>query len=197
MRQDASANETLSTGQSLRRFLLEAGPLGAFFVGYVGWNLWVATGVLMAAVLVVLALSYHWERRIPLMPLVTAVVVLIFGGLTLVLRDEAFIKMKPTIVNGLFAFALFLGLAFGKALLKPLFNPVFQLDDSGWKKLSLRWALFFVFLALVNEVVWRSFSTDFWVNFKVFGNLPLTLLFAVSQVPLIQRHSLEAPSAAR
>jgi intracellular septation protein len=193
----AAPPERLDAGQSLRRFLLEAGPLGAFFIGYVGWDLWVATGVLMAAVLAALVLSYHWERRIPLMPVITAIVVVIFGGLTLLLQDEVFIKMKPTIVNALFAVALLGGLALGKPLLKPLFGPVFQLDEAGWKKLSLRWALFFIFLALLNEVIWRSFSTDFWVNFKVFGNLPLTLLFAPVQVPLIQRHSLTPPESAR
>jgi intracellular septation protein len=178
----------LDAKTSLRRFVLEIGPLGAFFVGYVGWNLMVATAVLMAAVVAALAISYRTERKVPLMPIVTAVMVLIFGGLTLILQDETFIKMKPTIVNGLFATALFAGLAFGKPLLQPLLGSVLQLDLAGWKKLSLRWACFFVFMACLNEFVWRSFSTDFWVNFKVWGNFPLTLIFAAAQYPLILRH---------
>jgi intracellular septation protein len=191
----APSEKSLDAGQSMRRFLLEAGPLGAFFVGYVVWNLFVATGVLMVAVVVALALSYYWERRIPFMPLVTAAMVLVFGGLTLYLKDETFIKMKPTIVNSLFAAALFIGLAFGRGLLKPLFGPAFQLDDAGWRKLSFRWGCFFVFLALLNEYIWRSYSEAFWVNFKVWGMFPLTLLFAVSQVPLIQKHSIVSSSA--
>ena len=185
----------IDAGTSLRRFVLEVGPLGAFFVGYVGWNLMVATAVLMVAVVVALAISYRTERKVPLMPIVTAVMVLIFGGLTLLLQDETFIKMKPTIVNGLFATALFAGLAFGKPLLQPLLGSVLQLDRAGWKKLSLRWACFFVFMAGLNEVIWRSFSTDFWVNFKVWGNFPLTLIFAAAQYPLILRH-MPKPEAA-
>jgi len=171
------------------RFLLEVGPLGAFFVGYVGWNLMVATALLMVAISVSLFFSIRLEKRVPLMPLVTAAMVLIFGGLTLILQDEIFIKMKPTIVNGLFALALFTGHVLNRPLLRPLFGPVFELDDDGWRKLSLRWAFFFVFLGALNEVIWRNFSTDFWVNFKVFGNFPLTLIFAMLQVPLINRHA--------
>jgi len=195
---------------SLRRFALEIGPLAVFFFTYIGWDyvfpraepvkpgdiadsLMAATGVLMVAVVVSLALSYKWERRIPLMPLVTAVMVLIFGGLTIILRDEIFIKMKPTIVNSLFAAALFAGLLFNKAFLQPLLGHTLQLSDRGWRVLTWRWAFFFVFLACLNEVIWRSFSTDFWVSFKAWGMFPLTLVFALSQVPLIQRHALEAP----
>ena len=126
------------------------------------------------------------------MPLVTAVMVLIFGGLTIVLRDEIFIKMKPTIVNCLFAAALFLGLAFNKPFLQPLLGHTLQLSGQGWRVLTWRWAFFFVFLAGLNEIVWRSFSTDFWVSFKAWGMFPITLVFALAQVPLIQRHALEA-----
>lgn len=184
----APNQKPIDANTSLRRFILEVGPLGAFFIGYVGWNLMVATAVLMVAVVLALAISYRTERKVPLMPIVTAVMVLIFGGLTLILRDETFIKMKPTIVNGLFAAALFTGLAFGRPLLQPLLGSVLQLDRAGWKKLSLRWACFFVFMACLNEIVWRNTSTDFWVNFKVWGNFPLTLIFAAAQYPLILRH---------
>ena len=195
---------------SLRRLLLEMGPLAVFFFTYVGWDyvfppaepikpgelshsLTAATAVLMVAVLVSLALSYKWERRIPLMPLVTAVMVTIFGGLTIILRDEIFIKMKPTIVNSLFAAALFAGLMFNKPFLQPLLGHTLQLRDQGWRVLTWRWAFFFVFLAVLNEIIWRNFSTDFWVSFKAWGMFPLTLLFALAQVPLIQRHALDAP----
>lgn len=197
---------------SMRRFLLEIGPLAVFFCTYVGWDyvfppptplapgalsqsLMAATVVLMVAVVASLALSYKWERRLPLMPLVTAVMVVIFGGLTIILRDEIFIKMKPTIVNTLFAATLFVGIAFNKSFLQPLLGHTLQLSDRGWRILSWRWAFFFVFLAGLNEVIWRSFSTDFWVSFKAWGMFPITLLFAISQVPLIQRHALEAPPA--
>jgi intracellular septation protein len=197
---------------SLRRFLLEIGPLAVFFFVYIGWDrafppaeplkpgaltpsLSAATAVLMVAVVVSLALSYKWERRIPLMPLVTAVMVLIFGGLTILLQDEIFIKMKPTIVNCLFALALFAGLAFNRPFLQPLLGHALQLSDRGWRILTWRWAFFFVFLALLNEFVWRSFSTDLWVSFKAWGMFPITLVFAVAQVPLIQRHAATASQA--
>ena len=173
----------------LQRFLVETGPLGAFFVAYVGWNLMTATAVLMVTICISLIFSIKVEKRVPAMPLVTAVVVLIFGGLTLYLNNDVFIKMKPTIVNCLFALALFGGLAFGRPLLKPLFGPVFQLEQAGWMKLSFRWACFFLVLAGINEVVWRTTSTDFWVSFKVFGLLPLTLVFAAVQVGLLQKHA--------
>ncbi len=202
--------QTPDAKTSLRRFALEIGPLAVFFFTYVGWDyifpraepakpgeiadsLMAATGVLMMAVLVSLALSYRWERRVPLMPLVTAVMVLIFGGLTIILRDAIFIKMKPTIVNSLFAAALFAGLAFNKAFLQPLLGHTLQLSNQGWRVLTWRWAFFFVFLAGLNEVIWRNFSEAFWVSFKAWGMFPLTLVFALAQVPLIQRHALDAP----
>lgn len=175
----------------LLRLVIEFGPLGAFFGGYFVWDLMVATAIFMVAIVISLGLSVSLERRVPLMPLVTCVVVLVFGGLTLLLDSELFIKMKPTIVNSLFAFVLFTGLAFGRPFLKYLFGPVFRLDDAGWKKLSFRWACFFVFMALLNEAVWRLMSTDFWVSFKVFGNMPITLVFALAQIPLLNRHAIE------
>jgi intracellular septation protein len=129
------------------------------------------------------------------MPLVSGLVILVFGGLTIVLRDELFIKLKPTIVNGLFATVLLGGLALGKPLLGYVFGAVFQLTDEGWRKLTLRWGLFFVCLALLNEVVWRTLSTDAWVTFKVFGIMPLTLVFALAQLPLLTRHALPEGAA--
>ena len=175
----------------LNRTFIEFGPLGAFFVCYFVWDLMVATAAFIPAMLVSLFFSIRLEKRVPLMPLVTTVVVVIFGGLTLILQDDTFIKMKPTIVNGLFAFTLFAGLLFRRAFLKYLFGPVFQLTDEGWFKLSFRWACFFVFMAVLNEIVWRTQTESFWVSFKVFGNMPLTIVFALSQLPLIQRHSTD------
>ncbi len=198
---------------SLRRMLLELGPLAAFFFTYVLWDrifppaaplapgdlapgLMAATVVLMVAVVVSLGLSYRWERRVPLMPLVTAVMVLVFGGLTIALRDPVFIKLKPTIVNGLFAAALFVGLAFGKSFLQPLLGHAFQITPRGWRVLTWRWAFFFIFLGLLNEFVWRSFSEEFWVSFKAWGMFPITLVFAIAQLPLIQRYALEGSAFA-
>jgi len=171
------------------KLAIEAGPLVAFFAAYSMYDLMVATAVFMVAVAAALIASISLERRVPVMPLVTAGVVMVFGGLTLWLDDETFIKMKPTIINGLFAAVLLGGLAVRRAFLKPLFGTVFQLDEAGWLKLSLRWALFFLAVAVLNEAVWRTMSTDTWVSFKVFGILPLTIVFALAQTPLIQRHA--------
>lgn len=169
----------------------DIGPIVAFFAVYHLYGLMPATAVLMAATLAALATGYARERRLALMPLITCAVVLVFGGLTLLLDNELFIKMKPTIIYSLFAAVLLGGLAFGRSFLQPLFGPVWQLNPGGWRQLTLRFGVFFVGMALLNEAVWRSFSTDVWVNFKLFGAIPLTLLFAALQTPLIQRHQIE------
>jgi intracellular septation protein len=177
------------------KLALEIGPLVVFFLANGRAGIFVATGLFMAAVLVSLVASYALTRHLPIMPIVTGVVVLIFGGLTLLLQDEHFIKLKPTIVNLLFAAALFAGMLMNKPLLKIVLDAVFDLTDEGWRKLTLRWALFFLFLAALNEVVWRGFSTDTWVSFKVFGVMPLTFVFALAQVPLLQRYAVEPADA--
>ena len=152
-------------------------------------GIFVATAVFMAAIVVALVVSYALTRHLPAMPLVTAVVVLVFGSLTLLLHDELFIKLKPTIIYILFGGTLLAGLALGKPLLGLLFDSVFHLNEEGWRKLTLRWALFFFGLAVLNEVVWRTQTTDVWVTFKVFGVLPLTVLFAALQFPLMTRYA--------
>jgi intracellular septation protein len=175
------------------KLALDIGPLVLFFVANARFGIFTATGVFMAAVLIALAVSYYLTRHVAVMPVVTAVIVLIFGGLTLVLHDETFIKLKPTIIYVLFGGALFGGLLFNKPLLGMVFDSVFNLTDEGWRKLTVRWALFFFVLAVLNEVVWRTQSTDFWVNFKVFGVVPLTMLFGGLQVPLLTKYSVEKP----
>jgi len=152
-------------------------------------GIFVATAVFMVAILVALAVSYALTRHLPVMAMVTAVIVVVFGSLTLVLHDETFIKMKPTIIYVMFAVLLFGGLWFNKPLLAIVFDSVFDLTDEGWRKLTLRWATFFLALAVLNEIVWRTQSTDFWVSFKVFGVLPLTFIFAGLQFPLLQKYA--------
>lgn len=152
-------------------------------------GIFVATAVFMVAVVAALAVSYALTRHLPVMPLVTAVIVLVFGSLTLVLHDELFIKLKPTIIYLLFGVVLLGGLAAGKSLLGMVFDSVFHLTEEGWRKLTLRWALFFFALAILNEIVWRSQTTDVWVSFKVFGVVPLTFLFAALQYPLLTRYA--------
>jgi intracellular septation protein len=152
-------------------------------------GIFVATAVFMLAILVSLAVSYALTRHLPVMAMVTAVIVVVFGGLTLVLQDDTFIKMKPTIIYLLFAGVLLGGLAFNRPLLAIVFDSVFDLTEEGWRKLTLRWAIFFLALALLNEIVWRTQTTDFWVSFKVFGVLPLTFIFAGLQYPLLQKYA--------
>jgi intracellular septation protein len=152
-------------------------------------GIFVATAVFMVAIVIAFVVSYVLTRHLPVMPLVTAIIVLVFGSLTLVLHDELFIKLKPTIIYLLFGAVLLGGLAFGKPLLGVVFDSVFHLTDEGWRKLTLRWAWFFFALAILNEIVWRTQTTDVWVSFKVFGVVPLTFLFGALQYPLLTKYA--------
>ena len=172
------------------KLALEMGPLVLFFLANYRWGIFPATAVLMAGVVVSLAASWFITRKLPIMPVVTAIAVLFFGALTFFFHDSLFIKLKPTIVNAIFGAALLGGLAFNKPLLPVVLDSVLTLDEAGWRKLTLRWGVFFFFLALVNETVWRTQTESFWVSFKVFGVMPLTLIFALSQTPLILKHEI-------
>lgn len=182
----------------LVKLALEMGPLVVFFlVNSYGdrWfgvdqtqRLFLATGIFIAAVLASLVVTWALVRKLPVMPLVSAVVVTVFGGLTLALHDEAFIKMKPTIVNTLFGGVLVWAALTGRNVLKIVLDSVFDLTEEGWRLLTWRWAFFFFVLAVLNEAVWRTQTTDFWVAFKVWGIMPLTMAFALAQMPLIMRH---------
>ena len=177
------------------KLVLELGPLACFFLASYRYGLHAATGVLMVGVVVALAVSYALTRRLPVMPVVTAAAVLIFGALTFYFDNPVFIKIKPTVINCLFGAALLGGLAFGKPLLPVVLDSALHLDETGWRKLTFRWGIFFFVLAGLNEIVWRTQSDVFWTGFKVFGTMPLTVVFALSQVPLILRHEqkLDAP----
>ena len=170
------------------KLVLELGPLACFFVASYRYGLHAATGVLMVGVVVALAASYALTRRLPVMPVVTAVAVLFFGALTFYFDNPVFIKIKPTVINCIFGAALLGGLAFDKPLLPVVLDSALHLDGEGWRKLTFRWGLFFFVLAGLNEVVWRTQSDVFWTGFKVFGTMPLTIVFALTQVPLILRH---------
>ena len=171
------------------KLVLDIGPLVLFFAANARFGIFTATAVFMAAVLVALGVAYAKTRHVEIMPLVTAIIVLIFGGLTLFLHNAEFIKLKPTIIYVLFGGTLVGGLLFGKSFLGILFDSVFDLTEEGWRKLTWRWAFFFFALAVLNEIVWRNFSTDFWVSFKLFGVVPLTFLFGAAQYPLLQRYA--------
>ena len=175
----------------LFKLATELGPLLIFFFANAKFNLFVATGAFMVAVVVAMLASYAVTRHIPIMALVTAVIVIVFGTLTLVLHDETFIKVKPTIIYGLFAAVLGGGLLFSRSFIAVLFDQMFNLTPEGWRKLTLRWTLFFAAMALLNEVIWRTQSTDFWVGFKAFGVIPITMVFAMLQMPLVKRYHRE------
>ncbi|MXQ13474.1 septation protein A [Microvirga makkahensis] len=184
----------------LLKLALELGPLALFFVanayadrfGFAeGQRIFAATALFIGATVLALTVSYGLLRKLPIMPMVSGVVVVVFGGLTLFLQDETFIKLKPTIVNTMFGAILLGGLYFRKPLLEIVLDSVFELTEEGWRKLTLRWALFFFALAALNEIVWRTQTTDFWVSFKVFGIMPLTIAFALAQTPLLLRHEVK------
>ncbi len=174
---------------------LEIGPLVLFFIVNAKAGIFTATAYFMVAMVISLTLSWFIFKKLAVMPLVTAVVVLVFGGLTLYLQDEIFIKMKPTIVNVMFGAVLLGGLPFGHSLLKHVFGDVYSLKEGGWKALSFRWGVFFFVLAIINEIIWRNFSTDFWILFKVWGIMPLTIVFSMFQMPLLSQHALEENEA--
>jgi intracellular septation protein len=170
------------------KLALDIGPLILFFVVNAKAGIFAATGAFMAAVVVALVVSYVLIRRFPVMTVVSAVIVIVFGGLTIFLHDDTFIKIKPTLIYLLFGGVLAGGLLLRKPLLSMVFDSVFNLTDEGWRKLTIRWAAFFFVMALLNEIVWRTQTTDFWVSFKLFGFVPLTFLFALAQFPLMRKH---------
>lgn len=166
------------------------GPIIIFFAAYKMWDLYTATAALILATGIALALSLAVNGRVPLMPIITAAVVGFFGGLTLIFNDATFIKMKPTIVQVLFAAILLGGLVFRKPLLKKVMGTAWPMEDTGWRILSRNFGLFFLVMAALNELVWRTQTEDFWVNFKVFGIIGITLLFSLSQIPIFNRYKI-------
>jgi intracellular septation protein len=188
--QAGPAPEQIDTKQLLKT-LLELAPLLVFFtVNLLTKNIILGTGVFMVATLIALVASRVLFGKIPVMPMVSGVLVLVFGGLTVWLDDAVFIKLKPTIVNLMFASILFGGLFYGKSLLRYVLGEVFKLTDEGWRILTFRWAIFFVVLAVINEVVWRNFSESFWIGFKFMGIMPITAVFGLAQLGLLKRHAL-------
>ncbi len=189
--QKPNAEPELDTRQ-LVKLAIELGPLVAFFAAYMlTHDLYVATPVLMVTTIASLAASKWLLGHVATMPIVTAVLVCVFGGLTIWLKDPTFIKMKPTILYVLFACALAGGLAYGKLFLKKVLGEAMHYSDEGWRTLTLRWAAFFVVLAVANELIWRNFSESAWVSFKTFGFLPITMAFAIGQFVLMKRYEIE------
>jgi intracellular septation protein len=185
---------TTTTKPQLNPFLklaLDLGPLILFFFANERFGIFAATATFMVAVLAALAVSYAMTRHVAIMPVVTAIIVVVFGGMTLFLHDATFIKVKPTIIYALFGVVLIGGLIFNKPLLGIVFDSLFHLTDEGWRKLTLRWAIFFFVLAVLNEIVWRNTSTNLWVDFKVFGVMPLTFAFGALQMPLLKKYEAE------
>ena len=176
----------------LLKAIVEYGPIIVFFVTYWMADLYTATAAIIIATLVVLVLSLIIERRVPVMPIVTGCIIIVFGGLTLWLKDETFIKMKPTIIQIIFGLVLLVGLYTKNIFLEKLLGASLKMERQGWVILTRRFAFFFFSMALLNEVIWRTQSTDFWVNFKVFGILVLTILFLVAQVQLLKKYLIES-----
>jgi intracellular septation protein len=173
------------------KILVEMGPLMAFFIGNWQAGIFWGTGIFMVATVVALAVSWALTRKLAMVPLISAIFVAIFGALTLYLHSDLFIKVKVTLINALFGLILLGGVAFGRNYLKVVMGEAMRLPDQAWRTLTIRWGVFFLCLAATNETVWRSVSTDMWVNFKVFGLLPLTLVFALANAPFMARHMIE------
>jgi len=179
-----------------RRLALDLGPLIVFFAGFKYLGIFGATAAFMAAVLISLCVGFVLEKRLSPMPLFTAVLVVIFGGLTLYLKNDIFIKMKPTVLYAFFGITLIGGLWFKRLFIKYIFAQAFELDETGWRQLTWRWGTFFLILAVLNEAVWRNASTAAWVSFKVWGIIPLIFLFALAQTPFVMKHHIEPEKTA-
>jgi intracellular septation protein len=177
--------------KSFYKLLIDIGPLAVFFIFYTRSGLQASILPFMVATVIAVLFSYILEKKIPIMPTVGASIVLIFGGLTIYFDNEVFFKMKPTIINFLFAVILYGGILLNKPLLKYLLGAALKLEEAGWKILTQRWIGFFIALAILNEIVWRTQSTDIWVSFKVFGMLPITFIFTMTQFPLIKKYQIE------
>ena len=177
--------------KSVYKLLIDIGPLAVFFYFYSKNGLQASILPLMIATVIAVLFSYILEKKIPIMPTVGAAIVLVFGGLTIYFDNDIFFKMKPTIINLLFAVILYSGIIFKKYLLKYLLGAALQLEEKGWRILTQRWIAFFIALSILNEIVWRTQSTDVWVNFKVFGILPITFIFTMTQFPLIKKYQNE------
>jgi intracellular septation protein len=174
----------------LLRLALDLGPLILFFASFEFFGIFAATGVFMAAVLVSLGIGYLRERRLSPIPLVTAILVLVFGGLTLYLKNDIFIKMKPTVLYAFFGVLLLGGLAFRRLFIKYVFGHAFELSEEGWRKLTWRWGFFALALAAANEIVWHNFSTAVWVEFKVWAIIPAIFVFGLLQMPLVMKYDI-------
>ena len=177
--------------KSFYKLLIDIGPLAVFFIFYTRSGLQASILPFMVATVIAVLFSYILEKKIPIMPTVGAGIVLLFGGLTIYFDNEIFFKMKPTIINVLFAVILYGGMLINRPLLKYLLGAALKLEEVGWKILTQRWIGFFIALAVLNEIVWRTQSTDVWVNFKVFGILPITFIFTMTQFPLIKKYQIE------
>jgi intracellular septation protein len=195
--QDQAASQGTQPSESSQflKLFLEVAPIGIFFLVNSYQGIFWGTGIFMVATVVSLVVSRALLGRIPVMPFVSGIFVVTFGALTLILQDALFIKLKPTIVNALFSIILFGGLMTGRPLLQHLMGDVFQLTPKGWTVLTFRWACFFALLAIINEVVWRNFSESFWISFKVWGVMPLTMAFAIAQLGVLKRHQTPDPSS--
>ena len=177
--------------KSILKILVDIGPLAVFFIFYTRGDLQTAILPFMIATIVAVLFSYIVEKKIPIMPTVGAFIILIFGGLTIYFNNEVFFKMKPTIINILFAIILYSGEILKKPLLKYLLGGTLKLQEEGWGLLTKRWIGFFIALAILNEIIWRTQSTDLWVKFKVFGLLPITFIFTMTQFSLIKKFQIE------
>jgi len=177
--------------KSIFKLFVDIGPLAIFFIFYTKGDLQSAILPFMIATVIAVLFSYIVEKKIPIMPTVGAAIILFFGGLTIYFDNEIFFKMKPTIINILFGIILYVGQIINKPLLKYLLGATLKLKEEGWSILTKRWIGFFVALAILNEIVWRTQSTDIWVNFKVFGILPLTFIFTMTQFSLIKKYQIE------
>ncbi len=177
--------------KSIYKLLIDIRPLAVFFIFYTRGDLKTAILPFMIATIIAVLFSYILEKKIPIMPTVGAVIILIFGGLTIYFDNETFFKMKPTIINLLFAGILYGGIILNKSLLRYLLGAALKLQDEGWDILTKRWIGFFIALAILNEIIWRTQTTDMWVNFKVFGILPITFIFTLTQFSTIKKYQIE------